>query len=187
MPFSISSILTRILARFSRVDGTRNLTSSEALNQRFTSGVYAIVGIVTVLGLAAVGSLWARSKSDSPPSQSTGLLPSRPITSLIRPYQRGVTPAPSTISVETVTLTPQGFEPAEITPSANRFVFGVDNKIMRQDLSLELLRENSHKVHELKMLKGQVRMRKLLDLPEGHYTLHVVGHPEWRCNIVVSH
>ena len=186
LPFSISSIHTRVLARFSRVSVRQSLASSEG-NKRFISGVYPIVVIVAVSALAAVGSLWARAKPDSRPSQSTGSFPSQPLTALMRQYQRGVTPTPSTISVETVTLTPQGFEPAQITPSASRFVLGVDNRLIRLDLSLELLRENNHKMHELKIAKGQIRLRKLLNLAAGSYTLQVVGHPEWRCNIVVPH
>jgi hypothetical protein len=38
----------------------------------------------------------------------------------------------------------------------------------------------------LKLEKGQIRLRKLLNLPEGRYVLRAVDHPEWTCTILLS-
>jgi hypothetical protein len=139
----------------------------------------------SVFILASVVTLWANRKVGW-----FGLLPTRADTgapaSHTQPNQHAPNPAPASITVDTVTLTPRGFEPGEITRSAEKFVLGVDNRILGQQFSFELLREDGHKAHQLKMTKGQLRVRKLLNLPAGRYLLRVAEHPEWTCSIVLS-
>lgn len=155
------------------------------LRKGLTSRSYLWVGTAAVMAFISVVTLWASSKRGSPNPLPSGVV-AQTFAPDVRPNQGAVSPAPSSISVETVTLTPQGFEPAEITSSADKFVLGVDNRIMIKELSLELLRENGPKVRQFKMAKGQIRLRKLVNLPAGRYTLQVIDHPEWRCSIVVS-
>ena len=150
---------------------------------RSTSRIYPLAAIITVLGLAAAGTLWARSHAGSLTPQSTSITQQN--NSGGRPNQRGASPAPSSMTVETVTLTTRGFEPAEVTPSSDKFLLGIDNRLIVEELSFEILRENGQKVRQLKMEKNQVRLRKLINLQPGRYTLQVIDHPEWRCSIVV--
>jgi hypothetical protein len=100
--------------------------------------------------------------------------------------QKG-TPAPSSIKVETLTLRPTGFEPGELTRPAGTFLLAIENHSRFVDAAFELVREDGHKLHEMKGSKGQIRYRKLIDLPPGHYLLKEVNHPEWTCEIVLSH
>jgi len=130
-------------------------------------------------------SLWASSTRQSSNPLPSGVV-TQPLLASVNGNQRGASPAPSSILVETVTLTPHGFEPAEITPSGDKFLLGVDNRIILEELSFALFRENGQKLRQLKMAKGQIRLRKLLNLPAGHYTLQVVDHPQWHCSIIVS-
>jgi hypothetical protein len=79
-----------------------------------------------------------------------------------------------------------GFEPREITRPSGKFVLGIDSRLLNEEFSFELLLENGHGVRQLKMTKGQLRSRKLLNLPAGRYVLRVAEHPEWTCSIVLS-
>ena len=147
------------------VEGLRSI-------KRLTYCVYVPFAIVAVLSVAA----WAISDAASPRLESIDSF---------RPDQRPVTSAPLSVMAETLTLTSQGFQPAEITPSTGRFLLGVDNQTLGEALSLELFQQDGLKAQRLRMAKGQIRLRKLVNLPPGHYTLQVVGHPQWQCAIVV--
>ena len=142
---------------------------------------------ITVLVLVSAVALWTYAKVgrvDSSPSRAVAESPT------VNPQQhqnkRPATPAPSSITVDTLTLTHLGFEPREITRPAGKFVLGIDNRLLNEEFSFELVLENGHGVRQLKMPKGQIRSRKLLNLPAGRYVLRVAEHPEWTCTIVLS-
>ena len=83
-------------------------------------------------------------------------------------------------------LTPTGFEPNELERSAGKFILGIDNRIRSEEFSFEVVQENGHKVRQLKLPKGEIRLRKMLNLPAGRYSLREVDHPEWSCSIVLT-
>lgn len=160
---------------------------SSLFNKAFATRAHLVIATAIVLA-ASVVSLWAaarlnpRSSVPTTPVQIAG----EPATPVVQRNQRPAEPAPPEITVETVTLTFDGFEPKELERPAGRFVFGVDNRTRIADISFELLRENGHEVHQLKMTHGQLRLRKMLNLPAGSYTLRVVDHPEWTCSIELT-
>ena len=153
-----------------------NLRSTRSL---FLFAGVLLVSFVTLCAHARVS--WFRSV----PTTSAQVAANSPGPN-VRQNQRAATPAPSSITVDTLTLTPLGFEPKEITRPAGMFVLGVDNRLPAEQFSFELVRENGHGVRQLKMPKGQIRLRKLLNLPAGRYFLRVADHPEWTCSIVLS-
>ena len=145
--------------------------------RRFSTRVYFV--IAAILSLASITSLWASAK--------VGWLGSTVTPVGVRPLvQDPVEPAPASVTVETVRLTPLGFEPKELERSAGKFLLGIDNRIGPIEFSFELVEENGHKVRQLKLPKGQIRLRKLLNLQAGRYTLTEVDHPEWTCSIVLN-
>jgi hypothetical protein len=154
----------------------------------FATRASLIIAIAIVL-VASVVTLWATARM----SWRSSVINTMPVhVSTASPHRvvqqnQGVAnPPPSSITLEAVTLTYDGFQPKEFEREAGTFVLGVNNQTRIADLSFELLRENGHKVHEVKMTNGQLRSRKLLHLPAGSYTLRVVDHPEWTCSIVLS-
>lgn len=157
------------------------------LTKGFCTRRYLFAATV-VLGLASALSLWASAGVTWPGSQLTSRarVAGQPFVPNVLHNQAAASPAPSSITVETLTLTPRGFEPNEINRSAGMFILGVNNRIIGEQFSFELLRENGHRVHQFKMTKGQMRLRKQLNLPSGRYSLKAVDHPEWTCSIVLS-
>ena len=139
--------------------------------------------IPLVLGLASVLILCVRSESRGVTSTSGGPKVSHQLRSLILARnQRADDHAPT---IETVMLTSHGFEPKQIEHSGGKFVLGIDNQIKPEEFAFEIVQENGHKVRQLKMSKGQIRVRTLVNLQAGRYSLTVVDHPEWTCSIVI--
>lgn len=143
---------------------------------------------VTVMVLASFVGLWASAKVGwhGPTPTSSGQSVHQPRVPNVTPVQGAGNQAPSSVTVETIALTPQGFEPNRINRPAGRFLLGIDNRIKPEEFTFEILWENGHTAHKLKLEKGQIRLRRLLNLPEGRYVLRVVDHPEWTCTIVLS-
>jgi hypothetical protein len=103
------------------------------------------------------------------------------------PEARLMLPAgpPTQQPVELVTLEPGGFEPAELTRPAGRFLFGVNNRSGVSDLTFWLMHESGASRGERHIVKEKV-WRLVLDLPPGHYVLGVTDHPNWRCPITIT-
>ena len=93
--------------------------------------------------------------------------------------------SPTRQAVELVTLEPSGFEPAELTRPAGRFLFGVNNRSGVSDLTFWVIHESGASRGERHMVKEKV-WRQVLDLPPGHYVLGVTDHPNWRCSITIT-
>jgi hypothetical protein len=86
-----------------------------------------------------------------------------------------------------VTLTPTGFEPAELTRSRGAFLLMVDNRSNNPDLLFHLDRENGNREHEQQTRKGgRLDWNKYLDLPPGRYLLTEATHPGWVCKITIE-
>ena len=86
-----------------------------------------------------------------------------------------------------VTLTPTGFEPAELTRRRGLFLLMVDNRSNNPDLLFRLDAENGKRQHEQQTRKGgRLDWNKPLDLPPGRYSLTVADHPDWVCEITIT-
>jgi len=86
-----------------------------------------------------------------------------------------------------VTLTPTGFEPAELTRSRGAFLLMVDNRSNNPNLVFHLDGENGKREHEQQTRKGgRLDWNKILDLPPGRYLLKEADHPSWVCQITIT-
>jgi hypothetical protein len=84
-----------------------------------------------------------------------------------------------------VSLLPTGFEPAEVTFPAGQILLGVNNRTGISDLSFQLTDDNGRPVGEKRMVKQKL-WRKVIEPKSGRYVLHVVNHPSWRCEIIIT-
>ena len=87
--------------------------------------------------------------------------------------------------MELVKLTAKGFEPAEITRPAGKFLLGVTNRTGLPELSLRLIHESRRSV-DGKRLGREISWRRVLDLPPGRYALREASHPDWVCRITIN-
>jgi hypothetical protein len=90
------------------------------------------------------------------------------------------------VSVEHVTLRQSGFEPAEFTRPAGRFLLAIDNRAERGAMTFRLLRESGTLARDLPSKHDRFRLRQTVDLPAGRYLLTVTNHPEWVCRITIT-
>ena len=86
-----------------------------------------------------------------------------------------------------VTLTPTGFEPAELTRPRGAFLLVVDNRSNNPELLFHLNSENGKRAHEQQTHRGgRLDWNKVLDLPPGRYVLTEATHPNWVCKITIE-
>lgn len=89
------------------------------------------------------------------------------------------------LEAELVTLSPAGFEPAEVVRAGGPFLLAVNNRSGAEGLTLLLVRQNGAREREVR-LRGRMRWRERVNLPPGDYTLSVAGHPEWVCRLSIN-
>jgi len=96
--------------------------------------------------------------------------------------QRPQTP----LQAELVTITPTGFEPAEITRPQGRFLFAIDNRSGLDEVDLYLERETSGRVNVSLSRRGKLAWREAIDLLPGTYLLRAGNDESWRCRITIT-
>lgn len=90
------------------------------------------------------------------------------------------------IEAELITVRPTGFEPAEITRPAGRFILAIDNRSGLEAVSLQLHRETGIKLHEVRIKRGKPDRSDLVNLPPGRYTLTESNNSDWVCHITIT-
>jgi hypothetical protein len=90
------------------------------------------------------------------------------------------------LDAEHVTLRSTGFEPAEFTRAAGRFLLSIDNRAEKGEMTFQLLRENGVRERDLPLKQDKFRLRQVIELHPGHYSLVVTNHPEWVCRITIQ-
>ena len=90
------------------------------------------------------------------------------------------------LETEIVTITPTGFEPAEITRPQGRFMLAVDNRSGVDEVDLYLERETGGRVNVALGRKGKLAWRDTIDFPPGHYVLRAANDQSWRCAITIT-
>ncbi len=122
--------------------------------------------LLIVLLLISSTLIWARWKAPE--------LPSNPLPSI------------NQLETEIVTITPTGFEPAEITRPQGRFMLAVDNRSGLDDVDLYLERETAGRVNVPLSRKGKLAWRETVHFPPGHYVLRAANDQSWRCAITIT-
>ena len=89
------------------------------------------------------------------------------------------------MTVEMISVGPDGFQPAGLTRPSGRFLLALNNRSGLKELTFQLLREDGKLMQEARVNPKQPNWRSLVNLPAGTYRLTEVSHPHWLCNIVI--
>ncbi|HJS23764.1 MAG TPA: hypothetical protein VJ751_05285 [Pyrinomonadaceae bacterium] len=122
--------------------------------------------LLLVLLLISATLIWARWKTPE-------LRASNPIQS-------------SPLETELITITPAGFEPAEIARPQGRFMLAIDNRSGLEEVDLYLERETEGRVNLAFSRKGKLAWRDTFDFPPGVYILRAANDESWRCRISIT-
>jgi hypothetical protein len=78
-----------------------------------------------------------------------------------------------------------GFEPAELTIPAGRYLVAVDNTLDLNEMDLDIDRVNGPRVKNGRTRKGQLKFRDFVDFAPGQYVLSEKKHPGMISRITV--
>lgn len=144
-------------------------------------GLFTITGLILMTAVVVSARAWLKpsAKLAEPPIAAPKLVPTAP-------------PAPQGNSLrqalegEVITLTTNGFEPAEITRPRGRFILMVDNRSGVGDIDLQLNRQTGARLHTVHVPREQQDWNDVLDLEPGSYVLTEAEHPKWNCRITIT-
>jgi uncharacterized cupredoxin-like copper-binding protein len=92
------------------------------------------------------------------------------------------------LETQRITLTPMGFEPAEVTRPAGRFLLAINDRSGQRDSSFVLRRSTGERLREFR--PGETHRkhewREVVNLPPGRYLLSDVENPEHVCHFLLT-
>jgi len=90
------------------------------------------------------------------------------------------------LTVEMISVGPDGFRPTSLTRPAGRFLLGINNRSGLRELTFQLIREDGRLIQEARVNPKQPNWRSLVNLPAGTYQLTETSHADWGCRIVIT-
>jgi hypothetical protein len=142
-----------------------------------------VVAFLLITGLTASAMTWLTPASEA-------------LSSSLVAKVGAITPAPSQppltpqegeqiAKVILLTVRPAGFEPAEVTLTADSYLVVIQNRGGLRGLTLRLDEEARGRLLEIS-LKARLDWRRRVNLPPGNYTITSTDHPEWVCHVKVT-
>jgi hypothetical protein len=95
-------------------------------------------------------------------------------------------PAVSSPEAILITFQPYGFEPSEASLKAAPFLLAVDNRSGVREPVFRVNRVAGGRLHEVRMAKGRLAWRQLVNLSPGDYVLTEATHPDLVCRITIT-
>jgi uncharacterized cupredoxin-like copper-binding protein len=95
---------------------------------------------------------------------------------------------PNMLETQRITLTPMGFEPAEVTRPAGRFLLAIKDRSGQGDSRFVLRRSTGEQLREFRVA-GTPRKhewREVVNLPPGRYLLSDGDNPEHVCHLLLT-
>jgi uncharacterized cupredoxin-like copper-binding protein len=95
---------------------------------------------------------------------------------------------PNMLETQRITLTPMGFEPAEVTRPAGRFLLAINDRSGQGDSRFVLRRSTGEQLREFRVA-GTPRKhewREVVNLPPGRYLLSDGDNPEHVCHLLLT-
>jgi len=90
------------------------------------------------------------------------------------------------VQAELITVTPIGFEPAELTRPKGRFLLAIDNQSGLEEVEFYFERETTGRVNVPLSRRGKIAWREIVDLAPGTYILRATNDESWRCRITIT-
>lgn len=90
------------------------------------------------------------------------------------------------MTVEMISVGPDGFEPTSLTRPSGRFLLAINNRSGLKELTFQLIREDGRLMQEARVDPKQPNWRSLVNLPAGAYRLTETSHADWVCTIVIT-
>lgn len=90
------------------------------------------------------------------------------------------------VQAELITITPTGFEPAELTRRQGRFLLAIDNQSGLDEVQFYFEREAGGRVNVPLSRRGKLAWREVIDLTPGTYILRATNDENWRCRIRIT-
>ena len=85
-----------------------------------------------------------------------------------------------------LTLRPTGFEPSEVTLPRGKYLLVVQNRTGLRGFALQLDRDRSERLHEVRLPARKLDWTGQFDLTPGDYVLRETDHPEWSCRVTIT-
>lgn len=83
--------------------------------------------------------------------------------------------------VELVTISPDGFDPQQITRPSGVFVLVVNNRSGLQEVQLRFDELKGKRLKDVRVRSNKLDWGDLIDLKAGTYSLTEANHPGWVC------
>jgi hypothetical protein len=90
------------------------------------------------------------------------------------------------VQAELITVTPTGFEPAELTRPKGRFLLAIDNQSGLDEVGFYFERETVGRVNVPLSRRGKIAWREIVDLAPGTYILRATNDESWRCRVTIT-
>jgi hypothetical protein len=91
------------------------------------------------------------------------------------------------LETATLMLTPDGFEPDELTMPAGKLLLVLNKRIGPRDAEFELrVADHGNVVYRVRMPENTLNWSEIIELHPGNYTLSVVDNPQWVCRIKIN-
>ena len=90
------------------------------------------------------------------------------------------------VQAELITITPTGFEPAELSRPKGRFLLAIDNQSGLDEVEFYFERETGGRVNVPLSRRGKLAWREIVDLPPGIYILRATNDESWRCRLNIT-
>ena len=90
------------------------------------------------------------------------------------------------LSVLRLTLSPEGFTPAQVTLPRSQFLLVVYNKSGLDKVDLRLDAVAGGRLREARAKGRGSRWQEVFDPPPGEYVLSLAEHADWACRITVT-
>jgi hypothetical protein len=144
---------------------------SRTAKRRFA---FILVAMIAITALAVSARAWRTAAVAH--EMSTMIAESRNDSLVAAQATLGSTP--DRLEAELVKIRPTGFEPAEITRPAGRFILAFQNSSGLEELLLQIEAGRDRR-RDVRMPWEKIDWNDVLDLPAGSYTVTEANHPDW--------